>query len=313
MSKYAFGIDVGGTSVKLGLLTIEGQIVEKWEIPTDVEDGGKNVLPDIAKSVNDKITEKGIDRNDIAGAGIGLPGPVDGNGVINKAVNLHWDRKFNVADELSKLLGGLLVKAGNDANVAALGEVWQGAGKGYKDMVMVTLGTGVGGGVIHDGKIITGAFGAGGEIGHLVIKPDESIHCNCGNCGCLEQYASATGIVRLLKEELGSSDDDSILRDSELSAKNMWEAVKQGDALAIRVAEKFGYYLGWGLSIIAGVLNPEVFVLGGGVSRSGDVILPYIEKNFKKYVFHGCSEAKIERATLGNDAGLIGAAKMVID
>lgn len=313
MSKYAFGIDVGGTSVKLGLLSVQGEILDKWEIPTRTEDGGKNILSDIAASVKEKIREKGLEASDIAGAGIGLPGPVDDNGVINKAVNLHWDRVFNVSAELSSLLSGMKVKAGNDANVAALGEVWQGAGKGYKEMVMVTLGTGVGGGIIHDGKIVAGATGAGGEIGHIVIKPDEDIACNCGNKGCLEQYASATGIVRLLREELEASDEDSIMRHTEISAKEMWEAVKKGDALATRVAERFGEYLGTGLSIIAGVLNPEVFVLGGGVSRSGDVILPFIVENFKKHVFHACKGAKIVRATLGNDAGLVGAAKMVID
>ena len=313
MSRYAFGIDVGGTSVKLGLLTIDGEVVEKWEIDTDTSEGGKNILPDIAASVKDKMAEKGIKQEDVAGAGIGLPGPVDENGVINKAVNLHWDRKFNIAEELSDLLSGMHVKAGNDANVAALGEVWQGAGKGYKDMVMVTLGTGVGGGIIHDGKIVAGADGAAGEIGHLCIRPDETVSCNCGNCGCLEQYASATGIVRLVKEELEASDEDSLLRSGEVSAKTFWEAVGKGDKLCIRVAERFGRYLGIGLSIIGGVLNPEVFVIGGGVSRSGDLILPFIEKNFKAHVFHACANAKFVRATLGNDAGLIGAAKMVID
>ena len=313
MSKYAFGIDVGGTSVKLGLLSVQGEILDKWEIPTRTEDGGKNILSDIAASVKEKIAEKGLETSDIAGAGLGIPGPVDYNGVINKAVNLHWDRVFNVSEELSSLLSGMKVKAGNDANVAALGEVWQGAGKGYREMVMVTLGTGVGGGLIHDGKIIAGSTGAGGEIGHIAIKTDETVACNCGNKGCLEQYASATGIVRLLREELEASDEDSIMRHTEISAKEMWEAVKKGDALATRVAERFGEYLGTGLSIIAGVLNPEVFVLGGGVSRSGDVILPFIEKNFRKHVFHACSGAKIVRATLGNDAGLVGAAKMVID
>ncbi len=313
MSKYAFGIDVGGTSVKLGFLTTKGEVIEKWEIDTDTSDGGKNILPDIAASVRKKMEEKGISDADVSGAGIGLPGPVDENGVINKAVNLHWDRKFNIADELSSLLSGMRVKAGNDANVAALGEVWQGAGKGYKEMVMVTLGTGVGGGIIHDGKIVAGADGAAGEIGHLCIRPDETISCNCGNCGCLEQYASATGIVRLINEELEASSEESILRNDEISAKNFWEAVAKGDKLSIRVAERFGEYLGIGLSIIAGVLNPEVFVIGGGVSRSGDLILPFIEKNFKAHVFHACAGAKIVRATLGNDAGLIGAAKMVID
>ncbi|MBO6147069.1 MAG: ROK family glucokinase [Lachnospiraceae bacterium] len=310
--RYAFGIDVGGTSVKLGLVNTEGELIDKWEIPTRTEDGGRNVLPDIADSVKAKITEKGI-TEDIVGAGIGLPGPVDEDGVIRKAVNLHWDRTFNVADELSGMLGGMKVKAGNDANVAALGEFWQGAGKNYGDMVMVTLGTGVGGGIIHNGRIYAGVTGAGGEIGHLCLVPDEKTACNCGNHGCLEQYASATGIVRLTKEELDASDEDSELRHTEVSAKSMWEAVKHGDALAIRVAERFGFYLGWGLAVIAGVVNPEVFVLGGGVSKAGEMIIPYIEEHFKKHAFHACRDAKIVIATLGNNAGIMGAARMAID
>ncbi len=310
--RYAFGIDVGGTSVKLGLVNTEGELIDKWEIPTRTEDGGSNVLPDIAASVNAKIAEKGISE-DVIGAGIGLPGPVDEDGVIRKAVNLHWDRIFNVADELSEMLGGMKVKAGNDANVAALGEFWQGAGKDFGDMVMVTLGTGVGGGIIHNGRIYAGVTGAGGEIGHICLVPDEKIMCNCGNCGCLEQYASATGIVRLTREELAASDEDSELRHTEVSAKSMWDAVKHGDALAIRVAERFGFYLGWGLAVIAGVVNPEVFVLGGGVSKAGEMIIPYIEEHFEKYAFHACRDAKIVIATLGNNAGIMGAARMAID
>ena len=310
---YAFGIDVGGTTVKLGLLSSEGELLDKWEIKTRTEDGGRNVLPDIAASIKEKITEKGINKDDIAGAGIGLPGPVDDTGLIRKAVNLGWDRNFNVAEELSDLLDGMKVKAGNDANVAALGEMWQGAGKGHSDLVMVTLGTGVGGGIIHDGRIFTGATGAAGEIGHIFVQTGETETCGCGNRGCLEQYASATGIVRLLNQELKASSEDSIMRHVPVSAKQMWIAVGQGDKLSIRVAEKFGYYLGVGLSIIAGVLNPEVFVLGGGVSMSGDLILPYIEKNFKEHVFHASRDTKIIRATLGNNAGLMGAAKMVLD
>ena len=311
--RYAFGIDVGGTSVKLGLLSAEGELLDKWEVKTRTEDGGKNILPDIAESVKAKIKEKNISSEEIAGAGIGLPGPVDGTGVIRKAVNLGWDRIFNVAQELSVLLDGMNVKAGNDANVAALGEMWQGAGKGHKEVVMVTLGTGVGGGIIHEGKIFTGATGAAGEIGHIFVQPGETEACGCGNRGCLEQYASATGIVRMLNQELKASDEDSIMRHVPISAKQMWIAVEQGDRLSIRVAEKFGYYLGTGLSIIAGVLNPEVFVLGGGVSMSGDLILPYITKNFTEHVFHASRDTKIIRATLGNNAGIIGAAKMAID
>lgn len=313
MKKYAFGIDVGGTTVKLGLLSTDGELLDKWEVKTRTEDGGKNVLPDIAASIKDKITEKKLKADDIAGAGIGLPGPVDSTGVIRKAVNLGWDRTFNVAEELAALLDGMNVKAGNDANVAALGEMWQGAGKGHQDVVMVTLGTGVGGGIIHEGKIFTGATGAAGEIGHIFVQPGEKEACGCGNHGCLEQYASATGIVRMLNAELKASDEDSIMRHVPVSAKQMWIAVGQGDKLSIRVAEKFGYYLGMGLSIIAGVLNPEVFVIGGGVSMSGDLILPYIEKNFREHVFHASRDTKIIRATLGNNAGIIGAARMAID
>ena len=310
--KYAVGIDVGGTSVKLGLISIEGEIREAWEIPTNTEEGGKSILPDIAASVKSKIAKEGMDK-DIVGAGIGLPGPVDDEGVIRKAVNLHWERTFNVAEELSGLLDGMKVKAGNDANVAALGEYWQGAGKDYGDMVMVTLGTGIGGGIIHHGQIFAGTTGAGGEIGHICLNPDEKIRCNCGNAGCFEQYASATGIVRLAKEELEASTEDSGLRNVEVTAKAVWDAVKEGDPLSIRVAERFGYYLGWGLSIIAGVVNPEVFVIGGGVSKAGEIILPYIRKHFDEHTFHACRDAQIVIATLGNSAGTLGAAKMVID
>ncbi len=305
--KYAVGIDVGGTSVKLGFVNMDGEITESWEIPTRTEDGGKSILPDIAASVRQKIAEKGI-ADDVIGAGIGLPGPVDDEGVIRKAVNLHWERTFNVADELSELLGGMKVRAGNDANVAALGEYWQGAGKDYGDMVMVTLGTGIGGGIIHHGQIFAGTTGAGGEIGHICLEPNEKVHCNCGNAGCFEQYASATGMVRL-----ASADESELRGTDKVTAKDVWDAVKNGDALAIRVAERFGYYLGWGLSIIAGVTNPEVFVLGGGVSKAGNIIIPYVRKYFDEHAFHACRDAQIVIATLGNSAGTLGAAKMVID
>ncbi len=308
--KYAVGIDVGGTSVKLGIVSEEGKLTEAWEIPTRTEDGGKAILPDIAESIKGHIAEI---ADDVTGAGVGLPGPVDDEGVIRKAVNLGWDRTFNVAKELSDLLDGMTVKAANDANVAALGEYWLGAGRDYGDMVMVTLGTGIGGGIVHHGKIYAGTTGAGGEIGHICLDPNEELSCGCGKKGCFEQYASATGVVRLAREELDASSDTSILREGEISAKAVWDAVRDHDQLAIRVAERFGYYLGWGLSIIAGVVNPEVFVIGGGMSKAGDLILPYVRKNFDKYSFHACRDAQIVIAKLGNSAGTYGAAKMVIE
>ena len=312
MGKKAFGVDVGGTSVKLGLFESDGTLIEKWSIPTRTEEDGKYVLPDIAETIKAKIAEKKMAGEEILGVGIGLPGPVDSDGVIEKAVNLHWDRVFNVSEELSAHLDGIKVKAGNDANVAALGEAWVGSGKGYKNIVMVTLGTGIGGGIIIDGKIHAGATGSAGEIGHIHISDEPIEACNCGNHGCFEQFGSATGIVRLLKQELENSSEPSIMRTEPLTAKDMWEAVKKGDALATRVAEKFGTYLGKGLAVIATIVNPELFIIGGGVSMSGDVILPFITDNFKKYAFHACRDVKFVRSVLGNDGGIYGAAKLVM-
>ncbi|MCR4743806.1 MAG: ROK family protein [Lachnospiraceae bacterium] len=312
MKEFAIGVDVGGTSVKMGLFTYKGELKEKWSIPTNVSDDGKRIIPDIAASIKKKMAERNLTEADIEGVGIGLPGPVDDSGVIRKAVNLHWNKTFNVAGQLSDLLDGMKVKAGNDANVAALGECWAGSGKGYNDLVMVTLGTGIGGGVIINGKILAGDTGAAGEIGHIHVNDDEEVKCNCGNCGCLEQYASATGIVRLLERELEASNDDSVMRTKKHTAKDVWDAVEEGDALAIRVAEKFGAYLGKALAGIAAVLNPELIVIGGGVSLSGDVIMPFIENNFKKTVFHASRETKFTRAELGNDGGIYGAAKLVL-
>ena len=312
MASYVFGIDVGGTTVKMGLFQNDGTVVDKWEIPTRTENGGEKVLPDIADAILGKMAEKDIDRKDVAGVGVGVPGPVDGQGIVHRAVNLGWG-VFNMEETLSGLLDGMVVKGGNDANVAALGEMWKGGGQGYSNLVAVTLGTGVGGGIIIDGKILTGATGAGGEIGHIHIQDGETDQCGCGNYGCLEEYASATGVVRLAGRTLAASDMDSVLRAGEVSAKTVFDAVKAGDVLAISVAEQFGEYLGKGLAAIAGVVNPEIFVIGGGVSKAGEVLFQYIQPAYQKYVFHGSKDAKFALATLGNDAGIFGAAKLVLE
>lgn len=311
---YIFGVDVGGTSVKIGLFTGEGELQEKWSIPTNTDNDGVSILPDIAASIEEKITEKGLSYSDILGVGLGLPGPVDEKGVIRRAVNLHWHDTFNVEERLmSCFKEDIRVKAGNDANVAALGEAWMGAGKGYKNIVMVTLGTGIGGGVIINGKMVTGTTGAAGEIGHTYTGTDTEEPCNCGNRGCLEQFASATGIVRLLKKEMEKNPDEKTeMNERPINAKEMWEAVKNKDPLATRVAGQFGQYLGTGLSVVAGVLNPEIIIIGGGVSMSGDVIMPFITENYKKHVFHASADTKFVRATLGNDGGIYGAAALLI-
>lgn len=311
MSQYVFGVDIGGTTVKLGIFETDGTLVDKWEIPTRTANDGEAILPDVAESIKTKMQEKGIEKSTVVGVGVGVPGPVDADGVVHVAVNLGWG-VFNVSETLSGLLDGMEVKAGNDANVAALGEMWKGGGQGYKNMVAVTLGTGVGGGIIINEEILSGANGAGGEIGHIHVEDVEDECCGCKNKGCLEQYASATGVVRLAKRKL-MGDEESILRDAELSAKAVFDAVKAGDKVAIWVAEQFGYYLGKGLSAIAAVVNPEAFVIGGGVSKAGEVLFEYIKPYYQKYVFHASRNVDFKLATLGNDAGIYGAAKMVLD
>lgn len=311
MGKYCFGVDVGGTTVKIGMFDKEGDLLNKWEIPTNKENGGTQILPDISASVLDQMREHKIERREVIGVGIGVPGPVDERGVIHNAVNLGWG-EFNLSQKLSELTG-FLCKAGNDANVAALGEMWKGGGRGFRNLVVVTLGTGVGGGIIANGQMVHGYLGAGGEIGHIHVEDKESEICGCGNRGCLEQYASATGIVRLAKQKLGDTTDDTALRDVEITAKSVFDAVADGDKVAVEIAEQFGYYLGKGLAAVGCVTNPEAFVIGGGVSKAGTGLFDFIEKNYQKFAFPGCRNAKFVLAKLGNDAGIYGAAKLIMD
>ena len=310
MEKYVFGIDIGGTTVKCGLFTVKGELLEKWEIPTRTENNGAAILPDVADTVLKKIQEKGLAKEEIAGIGIGVPGPVNEQGEVPGAVNLHWGY-VNLAGDMEKMTG-LRVKAGNDANVAALGEMWKGGGAGCQSIVMVTLGTGVGGGIINNGKIVTGVHGAGGEIGHIHVTDDVERNCNCGNHGCLEQVTSATGITYLANRKLKKDDRPSMLRGGEVNAKTVFDAVKADDTLAKEVAEEFGKYLGTALATIACVTDPEVFVIGGGVSKAGQVILDYIKKYYAQYAFMTCKQAGFALAKLGNDAGIYGAAKMLL-
>lgn len=310
MGTYCFGIDVGGTTIKCGLFLTDGTLIEKWEIPTRLEDSGEKILPDVAQTVKEKIQERGIESAQVAGVGIGLPGPVNDKGEIACAVNLYWGFK-EVEKELTAMTG-LPSKAGNDANVAALGESWRGAAEGARNVILATLGTGVGGGIIVDGRIVAGAHGAGGEIGHANMRHQETAVCNCGNQGCLEQYSSATGIVRLAKEELKDSQDGSVLRNQEVTAKSVLDAYKEGDALAVRVMERFADTLGGALAIFAAVVDPEVIVIGGGVSKAGQPLIDIIQKYYRKYAFPLCKETPMVIATLGNDAGIYGAAKLVI-
>ena len=312
MGTYCFGIDVGGTTVKMGLFTTEGELLDKWEIPTRKEDGGAYILNDVAASVEAKLAEKNIEKDDVAGAGIGVPGPTLDTGYVSICVNLGWKDK-NPANELSELLS-IPVKAGNDANVAALGEMWKGGGEGYLDVVLLTLGTGVGGGIIINGEIAPSHRGVGGELGHITVNPDEEATCNCGNHGCLEQYASATGVVRIAKKLLAASKEESSLRTLEtVTAKDVFDAAKAGDHLAVEAVEVLGKYLGLVVANVALTVDPDVFVIGGGVSKAGQVLIDVIIKYYHKFAkIIGDNKAKVVLAKLGNDAGIYGAARMVL-
>ena len=309
--RYGFGVDLGGTTVKIAYFSENGDLLSKWEIPTRTEQNGTLILPDIAQSIADYISRENISRNDLIGIGIGVPGPVSHEGVVNKCINLGWG-VFNISQELSNLTG-LPVKAGNDATVAALGECWMGGGKGCRNMVFATLGTGVGGGIVVEGQVLHGAHGAGGEIGHMVINREETQFCNCGKKGCVEQYCSATGVVRLAKDYLNTTDIPSSLRQIEpLTCKDVFDAGKAGDEAALAILEQVYAYLGEFLANVACVVNPEVIVLGGGVSKAGQPLLDGAQKYFEQCVFHASKNVRFALAALGNDAGAYGAFKLLL-
>jgi glucokinase len=308
MKQYGFGVDIGGTTCKIGLFDMNGTILEKWEIKTNTENHGAAILDDVAAAVLGKLDEKNISKEEVQGIGLGVPGPVGPDGTVFKCVNLGWD-VLNVEKELSEKTG-IFVKVGNDANVAALGEMWQGAGKEYQDVLMVTLGTGVGGGCVLDGKIVSGIHGAGGEIGHMPVKNDEPIACNCGNHGCLEQYVSATGIVTQAKKTLEQDIRSSSLRNyASLEAKNIYDEAKNGDEIANEVVNLTCKILAKSLAQVCCVIDPEIIVIGGGVSKAGDILTSRISTFFKEYAFHACENTPVVLAKLENDAGMYGCVK----
>ena len=312
MKKYAFGVDIGGTTCKMGFFETSGKLLDKWEIKTNTANNGESILSDVAQAVDNKLAQEGISKDEVQGIGIGVPGPVKSNGVVNRCVNLGWG-VVNVEEGLESLTG-LKVKAGNDANVAALGEMWQGGARGSRDVVMVTLGTGVGGGIIVDGKVVAGFNGAGGEIGHITVNNDEIEACNCGQYGCLEQYTSATGIVRVAKRKLDKTSDETSLRGIEnLTAKDVFDEAKAGDKIALGLVDEVCRILGATLSNIACVVNPEIIVIGGGVSKAGDILIETIQKHFVESSFHACRDTKFALASLGNDAGMYGCVQMLLE
>ena len=289
MKKYAYGVDIGGTTVKIGFFETTGKLVDTWEIPTRTENDGELILPDIAESIKENNEKKSITTDDIEGIGMGVPGPVKDDGTVLKCVNLGWG-VFNVEKALSVICGGVKVKAGNDANVAALGEMWQGGGKGYEDVVMITLGTGVGGGIIRGGKIVAGTNGAAGEIGHMPMIDDESECCGCGKKGCLEQYASANGLVNVAEKYIAAhrTVETELDLNAGFTAKDVCDAAKAGDKAGLAAVEESMRLLGKAMASVSCVIDPQVFVVGGGLSKAGNIIIDTASKYYKEYAFFIC-------------------------
>ena len=314
MKEYAFGIDLGGTTAKIGLFTTTGDLLEKWEVPTDTSDQGVRILPNLAAAVQDKMAQRSLRPDQIEGVGLGVPGPVQDSSVVAiVCANLGGWGDCDAGAQLSQLLGGLRVQVGNDANVAALGEIWMGAAKGCRSAVMVTQGTGVGGGVVADGKLIEGAHGAGGEIGHITVNPQETAQCGCGKHGCLEQYSSATGVVRCMNKLLKQNPDvPCTLRGRDFAAKDVFDAARSGDKLAQQEVEDMTLTLALALGNIAAITDPEMFLVGGGVARAGDVLLEPLSRHYQANAFLSCRNTPIRLASLGNDAGIYGAVRLIV-
>ena len=317
MSKKIIGIDLGGTSVKLAILTTAGDIQEKWSIKTNILDEGSHIVPDIIDSIKHHFETHGLTKEDFLGIGMGSPGVVDSTaGTVIGAYNLNWKSLQLVKKQFETELG-LPFFIDNDANVAALGERWVGAGENNPDVVFITLGTGVGGGIIASGELVHGIAGAGGEIGHICVDPD-GFECTCGNRGCLETVTSATGIVRLARKFAEEYEGDSTIKAAidngdEVTSKDIFFAAQEGDHFSLSVVDKFAYYLGFACANLGSTLNPASIVIGGGVSAAGEFLREKVEKYFTKYAFSTVrNSSKIKLAVLGNDAGIIGAASLAL-
>ncbi|MDO4276959.1 MAG: ROK family glucokinase [Eubacteriales bacterium] len=304
--KQFVGVDIGGTDIKFGIFTETGNILEKWQVPTDIGSQGENLWSQITTEIC-VHTDNG---RSVSGIGVGVPGPVQKDGFVEVCVNLGI-RNFNPREILGRVFPDKTIAVGNDANVAALGEMWQGSGQGYENLVVITLGTGVGGGVIMDGKIVYGAKGLSGEIGHMMVNPDETELCTCGGRGCLDQMASATGIVRYTKKLLAQKYAPTVLDEKEaLTAKKVFDAARAGDKLAAHSVEHCLSFLGKSLAFVSYVIDPEIFIIGGGVSHAGDYLIKIVQEYYDQYSLLKKEKARIVLATLGNDAGIYGAARM---
>lgn len=316
--KKVIGIDLGGTTAKIGILNQQGEIEKKWELPTDISEEGSLIVPNIIQSIQEVLSADNLSATDFLGIGMGTPGTVNrADGTVIGAYNLNWKTEQKIREQVESSTG-ISFFLDNDANVAALGEQWMGAGNNEQNVSFITLGTGVGGGLVSDGSLIHGAVDAAGEVGHITVEPGGYL-CTCGKKGCLEQYASATGIVRLANDLVGEYPDKSELKaildkNETIDSKRIFDLAKTGDGYANYVVDRFAYYLGLALGNIANILNPSTIVLGGGVSKAGDFLVEKVSKVVEEFTFPTIRPiTKIKIAELGNDAGMIGAASLVIN
>ncbi|MCM3702090.1 MULTISPECIES: ROK family glucokinase [Paenibacillus] len=311
--KIYIGVDLGGTAIKVGICNEEGQLLHTYEGPTETEKGADTIVANIERYVRLIVEQSPFSWDQVAGVGAGVAGFTNvREGIIILAPNVGL-RDFHIREILEQRLGKP-IKIDNDANVAALGEAWGGAGKGVDNCVCYTLGTGVGGGIIIDGKIYQGFSGMAGELGHMSVVPDlEAIGCGCGQMGCLETVSSATGIIRMAKDAVARGDLTSLAQVENIMAKDVFDAAKAGDEAAIRIVNRAAFYLGKSLAAVAVVLNPELFIIGGGVSKAGDILFNEIRSVFAKLTPEPVQRGmRIVPATLGNDAGMVGAAGLFL-
>lgn len=316
-SKKLIGVDVGGTTIKFAILTEDGTVQQKWAFRTNILDEGQHIIPEIVDSINHHIDLYKMSRDQFGGIGIGTPGTMDlKKGTVTGAFNLNWKTPQPLVEQLETGTG-LEVALDNDANVAALGERWKGAGNDGDEVAFITLGTGVGGGIISNGQLVHGVHGAGGEVGHMIVEPDGYL-CTCGNHGCLEQYASATGVVHLATDAAEQYAGDSKLKamvddGQEITSKIVFDLAEQNDDyLANEVVDQVAHYLGLASANISNILNPEFVVIGGGVSAAGEFLLKRVNTAFQEYAFPTVRDSTILKlAELGNDAGVIGAGSLV--
>ncbi|CAM4143386.1 ROK family glucokinase [Lacicoccus alkaliphilus] len=308
-------VDIGGTTCKLGIFDLSLKQIAKWQIPTETGREGRDILPAVHAAFKNKTGELGLEPLDFTGVGIGVPGPVEfESGTVNGAINLNWHTHKNVKEEFESLSGRPVI-VDNDANLATLGEQAFGAGRGCKDVVMFTLGTGVGGGIITDHHLVHGANGSAGEIGHIKVAVEEGFICNCGGAGCLETVASTLGLKNMARKYHSEFKDSPLrqyIENDTLNALTVFKNAEKEDPLSLFLVERMAFYLGIGISNVTVMTNPSHILLGGGLSQAGETLRGRVQTYFEEYAFPPAAEGvEIFLAELGNDAGIYGAAKIV--